>query len=200
MINYSETIPFNPGFSNFAQDIPFDILEQIEMLKKNTPKHKIKFELSRTIPLLAKNINAISSIYAGCMTWGVFLNLYFKDNPLKITENPVLLLSDKEKALLDYAEESSFMLNLINSLDKDSKFFLNKPLDIHPKVVRVLEAYADFARLNNNFINTFLTSDIEFIDFLQKYKSYSKEELESLHDKIKLAIRNNKIIDLLETV
>lgn len=198
MINYSETVTFNPGFSNFAQDIPFDILEQVESLKQNTPKHKIKFELSRTIPLLVKNINAISAIYAGCMLWGVFLNLYFIDNPLKITDNPVHELSDEQKAALDYSEESAFMLNLINSLDKDSRFFLNKPLGVHPKVIRVLEAYADFARLNNNFTNTFLTSDVEFIDFLQKYKSCSKEELETLHDKIKSAINNNKITDLLE--
>lgn len=200
MINYSETIAFNPGFSNFAQDIPFDILGQIEMLKQNTPKHKIKFELSRIIPLLVKNVNAISSIYAGCMLWGVFLNLYFHEKPLKITENPVHELSDEQKAALDYSEESVFMLNLINSLDKDSKFFLNKPLEVHPKVVRILEAYGDFARLNNNFIDTFLTSDIEFIDFLQKYKTFSREELESLHDKIKSSISNNKITDLLEII
>ncbi|MEI7474419.1 MAG: hypothetical protein WCK67_06525 [bacterium] len=200
MINYSDNITFNPGFSKFSQDLPFDLLEHIENLKQRTPKHKIKFELSRLIPHIGKSIDIIASVYAGCMLWGTFLNLYFQDNPIKITGNPVEELSEDQKKELDYTEEPKFLLNLMQSVEKDSKFFLNKHFTVHPKVKEILEAYEDFAQINNNFTETSFTNDIKLVSYLQKYKSFSKEELETLHDKIKNAINNNNIAELLELI
>lgn len=197
MENYKNSVPFDPGYNELQSELPADILEHIELLKKSTPKHKIKFELSRLLPHICKSIDAIAAIYLGCVVWGAFLKYYF-DTPVKIEGNPAEKLSEEEKQSFDYTEELVFVEKLIKELDRDSKYYLGKPLQINKNVKKALESYYNFVKINENFLSTFYTNEIKETEYMKKYSAKTKEELENLHNLIKTAIKEQKIYDILE--
>lgn len=198
MKKYETTVPFDPGYSK----ISFSFMANISNLTGDfinlKTMHQKKFKLSQIEPKIIDMIVKSTAFYLGCLLWGGFLKSKFKNPPKEITGNYTLSLSDKEKESLDCAQETDFTLEYIKHFDRDCKYYLNKPAKIPEIIKEILVCYGEFARLNENFVNVRMTSDIKLPEALSHLEKMSEERLDELHDKIMAAIAAGKIENLLE--
>lgn len=198
MNNAEVGIPFDPGYSplsfSFAENIMFLTMDFSQM----KAIHQKKFKLSQIMPGILDSINKSTAFYLGCMLWGGFINSRYKNSPKEITGNHTNKLSADEKNKLDCAEEAKFILQYIQSLHRDSKYFLNKPANVPNFVIEILNSYIEFAQINENFINVNRTDDIKLPKALSHFDKLSETQLDSLRDKIMEVIKSGKIEHLLD--
>ena len=198
MEKFDKTVPFDPGYSNIAFSFIGNIDALHEDYKKLKANHQKKFWLMKFEPAITDLIKKTASFYLGCMLWGGFIHYRFKDTPKEITGNNTLNLSETERQELDCAIEAKEMLDYIQSLDKDYKYFLKRPAKVPLLIKEILESYVEFAEANQNFINTKRTSDIKIPKAFEHFKDFSNEKLDELYDKINNAIESKNIEKLLE--
>lgn len=198
MQTFDKTVPFDPGFSA----ISFSFIENIRMANQEydnlKANHQKKFWLMKVEPTIIDFINKTSAFYLGCMLWGSFIHYRFKDEPKEISGNNTVNLNKQEIEELDCATEVKAVLEYIDKLNKDCKYFLNRPAKISDFVFEVLNNYIEFANINNNFINVVNTKDVKPTERFKHFENLSKKELDELCNKIYETIKSNKIENLLE--
>lgn len=198
MKQFKDTVPFDPGYSK----ISFSFIENIEIAKKEygslKANHQKKFWLTKSEPTLVDFINKSAAFYLGCMLWGSFIHYRFKEEPKEISGNNTAGLSEEELQELDCAVEVKSILEYIKSLDRDFKYFINRPAKISPIIKEILESYVEFAKINNNFINVNKTDEVKPPKAFAHFKKLTNKQLDSLCGKIYECIESNKIENLLE--
>jgi len=198
MEKFKETIPFDPGFSK----ISFSFIENIQTANQEFKKLKSnpqkKFWLTKFEPTIIEFINKNTVFYLGCMLWGGFIHYRFKDKPKEISGNNTANLSKEELQELDCAIEVKASLEYIKNFERDCKYFLNRSAKISPLINEILENYIEFAQANDNFKNTYKTSDIKTPKAIEHFQKLTMDELDSLCEKIYSTIESNRLEDLLE--
>src|SRR5574344_342104 len=194
MRDFGQKVPFNPGYYKLS----FASADSVDLSYRNLKAvSQKKFWLMKTEPVAIGFINRNTAFFLGCMIWGGFLSCRFKDEAKEIDGNFNLKLSKKEKELADSSVEPKKMLEMIESLDRDCKYFLKRPLNIDKNIKEILDAYIEFAQLNKNFVETKLTSDVKLPKFVKFMKNYTVVQLDELCEKIYAIIDSQKIEDLL---
>lgn len=197
MHTFEKEVPFDPGYSA----ISFSFLDNIEAVIQDYSKlkanHQKKFWLSTSEPQIIDLITKSSAFYLGCLLWGSFIHFRFKDEPKIITEGNIPKMSEEEFKEFDCAYEVKAILQYINILDRDCKYFLKRPAKISPQITDILNNYIEFAQLNNHFRNVKKTSDIKLPKYCDKFSKMTKEQLDSLCENIYSVISQAKIEQLL---
>lgn len=198
MHKFEKEVPFDPGYSA----ISFSFLDNIEAVIQDYSKlkanHQKKFWLSASEIKIVDLIEKSTAFYLGCMLWGSFIHLRFKDEPKIITESNIPKMSEEEFKEFDCAYEVKAILEYIKILDRDCKYFLKRPVKISPQITDILNNYIEFAQLNNNFRNVKTTADIKLPKYCDKFSKMTNKQLDELCEKIYSVISEAKIELLLE--
>lgn len=198
MHKFEKTVPFDPGYSK----ISFSFIENIDVAELEYSKlkanHQKKFWVVKNEPMIVDLIEKSSAFYLGCMLWGGYIHCRFKDSPKEITGNNTENLSAEELKDFDCAIEAKVMLNYIKKLDRDCKYFLNRPSKLSPKFVTILENYVQFASLNNDFIGITSTEQIKLPELVKNFENLSENKLDEICEKIYGCIQSAKIENLVE--
>lgn len=198
MNNFEKSIPFDPGFSKLS----FSFVENIEFAKQSflsiKAPHQKKFWLMNNESKIIDFINKTTAFYLGCILWGGLVHFRFNNPPREISDNTALTLTDEEKKEINCTKEVRVVLDYIENFDRDCKYFLKRQSKISPSIKEILNSYIEFAQINENFINARKTDDIKVPQAIKHFEGLSKEELDSLCEKIYKTIEAQKIEDLLE--
>lgn len=198
MRNFEKNVPFDPGYSK----VSFSFIEQIAYIvssyeQTKTP-HQRKFHLTKLEPMIIKIMQQSTSFYLGCMLWGGFIRYRFDKSPKEIVGNNTLTMSEEELKELDCGAEARIILQYINTLDRDCKYYLKRPAKVPENLKPILEDYIEFAKLNENFVNVKSTNEVKLPENYEKMKDFSNEKLDEICEKIYSAIDEGKIEKLLE--
>lgn len=198
MKNFETTVPFDPGYSAISFSFIGNLDAMTEEYFKLKVPHQKKFWLIKFEPTMIDFINKSTAFYLGCILWGGFLSFRFKKEPKEIEGNNNLKLSEKERQEIDCTVEVQAIKEYVDRLNKDCKYFLNKPAKILPIINQILDSYVEFAELNHNFTATKSTNDIKTPKVIEHFDKLSEQELDLLYEKIQEAISEAKIENLLE--
>jgi len=197
-MEFEKTVPFDPGYSK----ISFYFEDQISYVMGGytQPKspHQKKFQLNQLKPMVLDLINKSTAFYLGCMLWGGFLSQRFKNDPKEVVRSTPLPTNEEELQALDCSHEAKFILDYINTFERDCLYYLNTPAKIPNFIIEILKGYIEFAQINNNFINVEKTSDVKLPKVLDHFKDLSEEQLDNLCEKIYTVISYGKIEKLLD--
>lgn len=200
MQKFSTAVPFDPGYSSISFHFLDDIDALIQDYTKFKSNHQKKFWLATGETKILDLIEKSTAFYLGCLLWGSFINLRFKDAPKPVEGSNIPNMSEEEFKEFDCAYEVNVILECIKFLDRDCKYFLNRPLKVKPIIVEILNEYADFAKINNNFRDIKITDDVKLPKFSQRFAKYSNSQLDELCDGIYSVIKNGKIEKLYELI
>lgn len=198
MHDFSKSVPFDPGFSPLS----FSFIENIALANQEysclKANHQKKFWLTKAEQTIVDFINKSTAFYLGCMLWGGFIHCRFKDSPKEISGNNTPDLTEQERQELDCAIEVKAILEYIKNFDRDIKYFLKRPAKIPPMIVKILENYIEFSKINNNFLDVVNTGDIKLPQLVSHFEKLSDKQLDDLCDKIYAAIDSGEIESLLK--
>lgn len=180
---------FDPGFYTCLTSFPSNIELLYSELNsvKNFAQKKTQFLITykRVIDL----INAHTGFYVGCMLWGTYLKSLGSE---KIEHNPFENQEyDRELSL----SEINYMFDFIKKLDRDTKYYMGKPLKFDENKMHVLQTYVEFIDKNEGFVKVDTTDKIQLVG---KLSDISKEEIDKIEEKIQDVIHTGKVEELLE--
>lgn len=198
MKNFDKTVPFDPGYSDLAFYFEDQVSYHMGAYNQIKVPHQKKFQLIKLEPLLLDLIDKSTSFYLGCMLWGGFLSSRFKGESKEITRNTPAGMSEEQLNAIDCTEEPREIIDFIKNFDRDCKYYLNRPAKVPAFNLEILNAYIEFAQINDNFIKVKTTSDVKLPKLFSHFEKLSKEELDELCDKIYAVIATGKIEGLLE--
>jgi len=191
-------VPFDPGFSEFSVNVPDEAMLILDEISKLKQLHKKKYEFQKLEINLTPLIKNCAAIYLGCILWGSYLHNRYKADPKEISGNVIKEMSEDQRGNIDYDGEINLIIELINRLDRDSKYYLKKPGKISRDVISYLEAYREFCRLNKNFTELNCTDGIKLPETTAHFENYDEQKLDELKDLIENIINSKKIENLLE--
>ncbi|OGH95421.1 MAG: hypothetical protein A2039_00430 [Candidatus Melainabacteria bacterium GWA2_34_9] len=177
-------VKFDPGFSQFSTDFPkeaYSYLDEISSLKQN---HQKKFAFTHLESQVVPIIKQCASFQLGCILWGSYLFWKYKNDTREIEGNTVISLSEEEKSTLNYSDEIDFILGFIDKFEKSAKFYLKRSSRIDPAYIKYFESYKQFVKLNDDFKNLKLTSEIKLPDEVAHFENHSEQKLNELKQKI----------------
>lgn len=198
MQDFEKNVPFDPGYSK----ISFSFLSNIDFVmgdyyQLKTP-HQKKFKLMQIEKSVRDLIIKSTAFYLGCLLWGGFLSSKFKDDPKEITGNYAEKLTEEEAKEVDYSTETKFILQFVESFEKDCRYHLKKSAQIPSVITEILKNYNEFVQLNSQFRGIKKTSDIKLPKALAHFSKLSEKQTDELYDKIMSTIESGKIEGLLE--
>jgi len=181
---------FDPGYAPIVMDslgavgytyYIFNASKDIRIKKINFPNVFKKIE-----NLLKVNV----SFYLGCLLWASCISSL---NDYELEGNQLLGEDAKEE---EYTSEINFLIDVVEKeLNRDSKYYLNKPYVPNEKYLPILKAYKEFLIINNGFVNCSKTNQIVLPDNL---KRLDKTQIEVLKEKINSAIEAKDVTLLLD--
>lgn len=198
MKKFDKTVPFDPGFSKLS----FSLIENVALINQDFSKlkanHQKKFWLIKNETAIYGMIEKCASFYLGCILWGSFISCRFKSDTKEISGNTTDNMTKEDLKELDCAVEAKFGLEYINSLNRDFKYFTNRPAKINPFLSDIFNAYIEFAQINKNFIGIKSTDNVQVPSCTKHFEKLSNQELDELCEKIYSIIDSAKIEKLLD--
>lgn len=186
------TVLFDPGYAPIVIDSIGQIGYTYYMFSAiNSPKIK-KINYPGVLHKLEHLLKTNVAFYLGCLAWASYIKK-FKNHAIE--GNKLLGEVCKEE---EYLSEIDFLIDFVkNTLNRDSKYYLNKTYKTDERYLPVLEAYREFLRVNKGFCNCSNTNDIILPSGLRKL---SEDELEVVNKNIQEAIEAKNIDTLLDTI
>lgn len=185
-----KSVLFDPGYAQHTTILSMSteyIYTQINRFKNFGQK---KMEFKRFYPQILRMVNNNVGFCLGSLLWASYIKNLGED--IQIEGNPCLGGTyEKEEAV----EEADFSIAFFDRLKKDVKYYLGQDYDTDPQNIKILEIYKEFLTLNCGFVNTKTTSDVQLPQVL---KTPSKENLETIHNKIQEVIKSGNLLDLIE--
>lgn len=184
----NKSVKFDPGYAPLVMDTLGRVGITYYTFSAVSDKRMKKINYPHTLRKIENYLKANVSFYLGCMLWASYIKT-FKNTSIEGN----LLLGEKceEK---EYTQELTFLIDFVETtLQRDSKYYLNKPHDTDFRYLPILKAYKDFLILNKGFCNCSNTDEIILPNYLRPI-----HKPEELNEKIQEAIKNKNIESLLD--
>ena len=186
----NKKVLFDPGFAPVVIDhlgtvgyayYIFNSTKDMRIKKINFPNVLKKIENALKINI---------SFYLGCLLWAsciASLDDYELEGNKLLGENA----SEEE-----YTSEINFLIDVTErELNRDSKYYINKPYEADFRYLPILKTYKDFLILNNGFVNCSKTNQIVLPKNLKKL---DENTIEKTKAKIYSAIEKKDVTLLLD--
>jgi hypothetical protein len=180
-------VPFLPTFQAFIQEM---------MHIKNFGQKKMRYKVLNKV--VHKSLLSTLGFWVGCILWGGFIKYKNADAPKEITGNNFIGLTPQDIEGFAYNQEFEAILYYLESYSKDMKYYTGTNVTLPDFYKTIVEEYKEFVALNDNFLQTKITSDIKIpskFDFLAKY---SQAELDDINAKIMQIIESQDLSGFLE--
>lgn len=186
-MNFDNGAQFDPGFvqhmSAFVPNIEY-IYAGLNRLKNFTLK---KNQFKMYYPKIQSLLKNYLGFYLGCILWAAYIS--------QLDEKPILnnLCFGGEYSEKETLSEVDFILDYIEQLKKDVKYYTGQDFTIDENSINILNAYREFLIANKGFVKTKTTKDIKLPANL---KTPSEKDLEEILSGIEKVIDNGKLYEL----
>lgn len=186
-MNFDNGAQFDPGFvqhmSAFVPNIEY-IYAGLNRLKNFTLK---KNQFKMYYPKIQSLLKNYLGFYLGCILWATYIS--------QLDEKPVLnnLCFGGEYSEKETLSEVDFIMDYIEQLKKDVKYYTGQDFTIDENSINILNAYREFLIANKGFVETKTTKDIKLPTNL---KTPSEKDLEEILSGIEKVIDNGKLYEL----
>lgn len=186
-MNFDNGAQFDPGFvqhmSAFVPNIEY-IYAGLNRLKNFTLK---KNQFKMYYPKIQSLLKNYLGFYLGCILWAAYIS--------QLDEKPILnnLCFGGEYSEKETLSEVDFILDYIEQLKKDVKYYTGQDFTIDENSINILNAYREFLIANKGFVETKTTKDIKLPANL---KTPSEKDLEEILSGIEKVIDNGKLYEL----
>lgn len=186
-MNFDNGAQFDPGFvqhmSAFVPNIEY-VYAGLNRLKNFTLKKK---QFKMYYPKIQSLLKNYLGFYLGCILWATYIS--------QLDEKPVLnnLCFGGEYSEKETLSEVDFIMDYIEQLKKDVKYYTGQDFTIDENSINILNAYREFLIVNKGFVETKTTKDIKLPTNL---KTPSEKDLEEILSGIEKVIDNGKLYEL----
>ena len=186
-MNFDNGAQFDPGFvqhmSAFVPNIEY-IYAGLNRLKNFTLK---KNQFKMYYPKIQSLFKNYLGFYLGCNLWAAYIS--------QLDEKPILnnLCFGGEYSEKETLSEVDFIMDYIEQLKKDVKYYTGQDFTIDENSINILNAYREFLIANKGFVETKTTKDIKLPTNL---KTPSEKDLEEILSGIEKVIDNGKLYEL----
>ena len=186
-MNFDNGAQFDPGFvqhiSAFVPNIEY-VYAGLNRLKNFTLK---KNQFKMYYPKIQSLLKNYLGFYLGCILWATYIS--------QLDEKPILnnLCFGGEYSEKETLSEVDFILDYIEQLKKDVKYYTGQDFTIDENSINILNAYREFLIANKGFVETKTTKDIKLPTNL---KTPSDKDLEEILSGIEKVIDNGKLYEL----
>lgn len=186
-MNFDNGAQFDPGFvqhmSAFVPNIEY-IYAGLNRLKNFTLK---KNQFKMYYPKIQSLLKNYLGFYLGCILWAAYIS--------QLDEKPILnnLCFGGEYSEKETLSEVDFIMDYIEQLKKDVKYYTGQDFTIDENSINILNAYREFLIVNKGFVETKTTKDIKLPTNL---KTPSDKDLEEILSGIEKVIDNGKLYEL----
>ena len=186
-MNFDNGAQFDPGFvqhmSAFVPNIEY-IYAGLNRLKNFTLK---KNQFKMYYPKIQSLLKNYLGFYLGCILWAAYIS--------QLDEKPILnnLCFGGEYSEKETLSEVDFIMDYIEQLKKDVKYYTGQDFTIDENSINILKAYREFLIANKGFVETKTTKDIKLPTNL---KTPSEKDLEEILSGIEKVIDNGKLYEL----
>lgn len=186
-MNFDNGAQFDPGFvqhmSAFVPNIEY-IYAGLNRLKNFTLK---KNQFKMYYPKIQSLLKNYLGFYLGCILWAAYIS--------QLDEKPILnnLCFGGEYSEKETLSEVDFILDYIEQLKKDVKYYTGQDFTIDENSINILNAYREFLIANKGFVETKTTKDIKLPANL---KTPSEKDLEEILSGIEKVIDSGKLYEL----
>lgn len=186
-MNFDNGAQFDPGFvqhmSAFVPNIEY-IYAGLNRLKNFTLK---KNQFKMYYPKIQSLLKNYLGFYLGCILWAAYIS--------QLDEKPILnnLCFGGEYSEKETLSEVDFIMDYIEQLKKDVKYYTGQNFTIDEISINILNAYKEFLIANKGFVETKTTKDIKLPANL---KTPSDKDLEEILSGIEKVIDNGKLYEL----
>lgn len=193
-MNFDDGVQFDPGYVAHISAIIPNIEYVYGTINKFRNFGQKKNQFKMFFPKVKTLIDDYIAFYLGCILWA---------DAIKTLDNkPVLnnFCCGGEYNEEETVSEVCFVIDYLEQLKKDVRYYLGQDYVIDEKYISILEVYKDFLTANKGFTGTKTTDDIVLP---QKIKVLSAENVKPVFDKIEEVVENGKLTelyDLYETV
>lgn len=186
-MNFDNGAQFDPGFvqhmSAFVPNIEY-VYAGLNRLKNFTLK---KNQFKMYYPKIQSLLKNYLGFYLGCILWAAYIS--------QLDEKPILnnLCFGGEYLEKETLSEVDFIMDYIEQLKKDVKYYTGQDFTIDENSINILNAYREFLIANKGFVETKTTKDIKLPTNL---KTPSEKDLEEILSGIEKVIDNGKLYEL----
>lgn len=186
-MNFDNGAQFDPGFvqhiSAFVPNIEY-VYAGLDRVKNFTQK---KNQFKMYYPKIQSLLKNYLGFYLGCILWATYIS--------QLDEKPVLnnLCFGGEYSEKETLSEVDFIMDYIEQLKKDVKYYTGQDFTIDENSINILNAYREFLIVNKGFVETKTTKDIKLPTNL---KTPSEKDLEEILSGIEKVIDNGKLYEL----
>lgn len=178
-------VQFDPGFvkhmSAFVPNIEYVYSTLGQFRDFNRKKQQFKMFYPKIQSLLKNYLG----FYVGCILWAIYIKQF--DNA-QILNN---LCYGGDYSEEDTLSEINFIINYIEQLKKDVKYYTGQNFSIDSTSMNILESYREFLKVNEGFVKTQTTNDVKIP---QAFKTPA--DLEEIHSAIEKVCENGKLYEL----
>lgn len=174
LIDSSETVPFDPGFSEHAVIFTPNIESAYNILNSIPALHQKKFQFKMFYPQLLRLVDSTIAFYLGCLLWASYISNKYKNSPKKIDGNSYLGKKVKPE---DALHEIDFIISYLKQFEKDCRYYLGNAKDMKAEWGEIIQVYKDFLVLNDFLTKAETTADIKLP---QALKPAGENELEKI--------------------
>ena len=192
------TAQFDPGFAPHL--IPFlPALQSMEselVRIKNFGQKKTRYKILDKS--CQKALQSTLGFWVGCILWGGYIKYKNQIDPKAISGNDFLELKKEDIPDFAYNTEFDAMKNYIENFAKNSKYYTGTNASLPEFYGTIVKEYRAFVELNDNFLNTRTTADIQIPPKFEFLAQYSDTQLEDLGAKIVEFIAKSDLNGFLE--
>lgn len=186
-MNFSEGVPFDPGFVQHISAI----IPNIEYVYGNLNKYRNfgqkRMQFKMIFPKLEMLIDNYIGFYAGCILWAKAIKTLGSKS---ITNN---FCCGGEYVEEETLQEVRFLKKYLRVLPKDVKYYIGKDYAISDSDLNILDKYEEFLKLNQGFIKVEKTDDLVVPEGIK-----INCETQKIFDKIEEVVENGKLYELKE--
>ncbi len=188
-MNFENGVPFDPGFVQHISAI----IPNIEYAYGNLNRYKNfgqkKAQFKMLYPKLIGLIDNYIGFYTGCILWAEAIKTL---NTKPITGNFCCGGEYNEDETL---QEVNFLIEYLNYLPKDVKYYLGQNYTLDSTDLKILEAYKEFLKVNKGFTKVEKTDDIVIPECIK-----SSDDVKKIFDKVEEVIESGKLSELKELI
>lgn len=181
----NKEVQFDPGFIQHMSAFIPNIEYVYNTLGACRDFNRKKQQFRMYYPKIQSLLKNYLGFYLGCILWAVYIKQF--DNATILNNLCYGGEYDEKESLA----EVDFIIDYVEQLKKDVKYYTGQNFSIDSTSMSILEAYHAFLKANEGFVKTQTTNDIKIPD---SFKTPS--DLEEIHKEIEKVVENVKLYEL----